>query len=556
MKKLYKGFLFTLALSFFAANLLTAAESTISLPDVKTVVTGDNPEQKAVGPDFSDDVSTPSPDGTLVPDVPESRKINLMGNPADKGDFDFFKDYSKTGIIGGAFPFAVTGNIKIQKKADGEISEKEGESSLLKPVPFFFDFAYDSLVFSKNDDDDDLFFRRQAELCACIPFYTSAEGLWAIDGTFSFYDYENSLQGRGGNALSVNQRNIFLNLSWKKEFTNKLLEVKADADFYSRTALTYATVEDFVKEGTEIYIRPDVLFTLDFSKGDTALSSIVFKLSNIFDQNPYNSPYKISFDTQANFAFGKSLVNVDFGLSWAMNLEHSIFVIAPLVASYSYGTMEDPFYIRVKTGVESYLPTIYELEKKYRFAVVNESLKDTSDLVANVFAHYKVFDELYLTNEVDFKRTFYNHGLWVPDYNGSVYDGIYTFTQVSRTALSLSVGLDWMYNYMKIWGNYKINFLDKEPLEGAHCYQAGVSFFNSLSKDNRWMITLNAEGSIGAEDNVPLLGASFEKRFNNAIALEISGQDLLKFITNNYRNYAGGYVQDSGKVALVLKLNL
>ena len=144
----------------------------------------------------------------------------------------------------------------------------------------------------------------------------------------------------------------------------------------------------------------------------------------------------------------------------------------------------------------------------------------------------------------------------MPDYKGSVYDGIYTFTQVSRTALSLSVGLDWMYNYMKIWGNYKINFLDKEPLEGAHCYQAGVSFFNSLSKDDRWMITLNAEGSIGAEDNVPLLGASFEKRFNNAIALEISGQDLLKFITNNYRNYAGGYVQDSGKVALVLKLNL
>ena len=80
MKKLYKGFLFTLSLSLFAANLLTAAESTISLPDVKTVVTGDNPEQKAVGPDFSENVSTPSPDGTLVPDVPESRKINLMGN--------------------------------------------------------------------------------------------------------------------------------------------------------------------------------------------------------------------------------------------------------------------------------------------------------------------------------------------------------------------------------------------------------------------------------------------------------------------------------------------
>ena len=79
---------------------------------------------------------------------------------------------------------------------------------------------------------------------------------------------------------------------------------------------------------------------------------------------------------------------------------------------------------------------------------------------------------------------------------------------------------------------------------------------DQLVHADRWMITLSAKGSLGGNDDVPVLNAAVEKRFNNAVALEISADDLLKCVTNNLRNYAGGYVQESGKIALALKLNL
>ena len=72
MKKTYK-FLIAAGLILFSFNLF-AAESTISLPDVKTVLSGDNPEQKAVGPDFTDDAPLPSTSGELVPDVQRQLK--------------------------------------------------------------------------------------------------------------------------------------------------------------------------------------------------------------------------------------------------------------------------------------------------------------------------------------------------------------------------------------------------------------------------------------------------------------------------------------------------
>ena len=157
MKKTYK-FLIATGLILFSFNLF-AAESTISLPDVKTVLSGDNPEQKAVGPDFTEDAPLPSTSGELVPDVPKEKPASLV-READKGDFDFFKDYSKTGMIQGAFPFNFTGKVKIQKNESEEKSD-----GLLKISPFFLDFSYVSSIFTRDEAKNDSFFRRDAELC-------------------------------------------------------------------------------------------------------------------------------------------------------------------------------------------------------------------------------------------------------------------------------------------------------------------------------------------------------------------------------------------------------
>lgn len=548
MKKTYK-FLIATGLILFSFNLF-AAESTISLPDVKTVLSGDNPEQKAVGPDFTDDAPLPSTSGELVPDVPKEKPASLV-READKGDFDFFKDYSKTGIIQGAFPFNFTGKVKIQKNESEEKSD-----GLLEISPFFLDFSYVSSIFTRDEAKNDSFFRRDADLEVKAPLFYSEEKQWALDAGLSFFDIENGMQNRGGKTLTVSQRNVKLDYVYAREFSNKLFQVRGDAGFYTRSALTTDTVASWVDGGTEFYIDPDIIFKMDLQNEETAIKGVTVKLLNIFDQTAYSSAYKAVLEAEADFGFGKNLINVDAGLCFALNVEDTIFNIAPFLITYSYGTMEDNFYIRVKSGVQSYLPKTYELEKQYRFAAMNTATKDTSDIVANVFARYKIIDDLFITNELDFKKTFYSHGLWVPDYKGTMTDGLYNFVQKDRMDLSLSVGLDWMYNYMKIWGLYKINFLDAGPLDSVHYYEAGMSFFNGFTNADRWMITLTAKGSLGGNDDVPVLNAAVEKRFNNAVALEISADDLLKFVTNNLRNYAGGYVQESGKIALALKLNL
>ena len=536
---------------FLGFSGLSAQDSKISLPDVKTVVTGDNPEQKAVGPDFKDTYMNPDSTGTLVPDVPQAKKKTLSDN-ATNDDFDFFKDYSKVAVIGGAYPLSFKGLVKIQQN---KLSEKD-DFSILEPVPFYFDLNYLSDTYVASENKSSSYFSRNAEFTIYAPFYVSEENQWILSGGLSFYDRENGLQERDANALVLNQRFLDAKVEYQKQFGNKLLGVLLNTSYYSRDLSYTGAVDDAVKEGTEVLINPDVFFKIDFSDGDNALKDIIITSKNKMIQTKLNSSCKFMLDTQADFSFGLSKLNIDFGMSFALNIEHSDFVIAPLLVTYSYGDDDSVFFIKARTGVDTYLSSVYELEKDYKYSYAALPFTDTSDIIAEIFAKYKISDSLFITGETNFRNTFYNHGVWVCDYDAADVNGLYGLKQVSRMALNTAVGFEWLYNHMKISGCYKINFLDVLPLESRQMYEANVCFFNSLEKDNRWIINLGAIGSIGGNDDVPILNASFEKRFSGAIAFEAGMEDILKFVTGNLRNYAGGYIQDSGKIALVLKLNL
>lgn len=525
-------------------NPLYSQDSTISLPDVKTVVTGDNNEQKAVSPDFTDKCEKPSSSGELLPEVPQAKKIEQK--ETENNFFNNLKFQDDVFELGYPWYIFTTINVSAEKQTE--------QNDLIESIPFTCKVNYLYQNYTKAEKYSDLFYQEYINTYLGLPLFVNNDKNWGINFIFNNQSLENGLQGFKDGASCVEQNIHSFDFGFYKLFdNNKLFEIKTFVSFYNRVANTQENVLSIFQKSSEKIISPSILYTIKFDDEDQSINNFKLKLDATYFAINETTALKSSLLSSMNFLFNESSLDIDFGLFVYKLPSRFIFNIAPFMVTYNYENKNNGFSIKAKTGVETYLPSLFELETKYKYAIVNSLLTETSNLVAECLIKFNLFKNCIFTTDVDFHKTFFDNGTWIADYNSPINQvGMYTIEQRDMTKLSAMCRADFVFDYLSIYGLYKINFMDLDSLESRHLIEAGISFYN---KDYGWISTTSAKMSICGMDDVPVINTAFSKVINNNLEFSIKMEDCIKFFTNNFRRYNHDYVTDSGKIVLQLKLN-
>lgn len=533
-KYLVSIFIVMMTVSVFAQ---AASDSQIELPDLTTVVTGENSEEYAPAPDFTDVLNMPYDSGDLAPVLPAAAVENdgIVSSPVDEYQN---KDIYAEGKIGGGYPATFEGNFEI--------------SRLYGADPFRIAFNHEStggyaghnLADGYNNNDTSIELQKD---------FIRKNLKWGFGG--SYEDLGKGFQGKTESVSSNNQDSVglFFNLLWSMP-KNFQLSFNVDSEFYYRFAqITYNKsqanpVPDWIKNTSRVSAEPELKFSWINNGFDISLGSV-------YSLEAWN---KVSNRGEFDFAFSWKNDSVklftDVGLVVGNTLGENKLTVpftAGLNAYLPVYFSDRKLNLSLAGGLESQRFTTSELEKKYAFSGLTQLPSEASDWFADFELLVPLKTSFTGTVAAGYKKTAFNNGIFTPDYVKESFDnGLYTYTQKDREELFTDFAFTWKYKLFAVTAGYRSNWMDVPVLENKHTISVD---FTLQSSKGKWGTTLGTSYLLDAKDNKPKINLEGYVQASSAVRIVLSVNDMLKLLGAEERVYKGQYISNSGNAVLLVK---
>lgn len=534
-------YFFIFTINFYAQN------DNISLPDLTTVVQGENNKDVAPSPDFSNSVTLPEAEIKMEIDLPDEYTLERddIITKTVTNDKIFLID----GTLGGGYPSAFLGEFKI--------------ASLERESPFNLNFKYNSSSGFASKDLISGFNQRDTSIKLNKTFLTD---IGSFTTRLNLEDYSNGLQNQVEDVYSINQDYLGAYISYMHSNYVKKIFYRGElpVNFYFR----YSHADDSILDSSNWNIYSSVF--------DSSVKSSFLK---IFENGSLSvrGTYSLFLDGRKNLSdnfLNRGLVdinsviylskkgkysislNTNAGVVGGDNLNNNFLI--PFSVGLDVKNTENPELLKlnVKGGLKTEYESVADLEKKYKFSSMSSMGSETSDwyCTLKISTKYKGFN-LILESEYD--QTAYNNGIWQPVYDDSNFvNGIYTYEQKNRETLANQINAG--YSKSILDGKYSLDFalayklilFDLGPLDYANSYYGSV---NITQKDSKWGLQTSVQGPLFEKDCTPKLTINTYLQLSPNMYLHANMDDVLKLITREPRTYAGKYIQEGGSIMLLLK---
>ncbi len=519
------GLLLLAASSLFAQN--------IELPDVTTVITGDTVTVAADAlPDFEDVLVVSEGSGDLVPQLPDVESPNSSEiNNKNKGQSE--KSIFAEGQIGGGYP--------ILFKGDFSVFRLSGLS------PFKLSFGHDSSMSYVNHAVTDGFNDRSTNLNIEKSFQYN-QFKWGFEGDYS--SLSNGLQSQIEGITNLNQDNYSGSAFFEYDLTKGfLIGLNAGLNFYNRygdvasgyfpTAFILSgSPELFFKwkgYGFEIGIDGNYSFENDLSK----VAYLQALHRGLFGTSFSWSNDVLSIYGDVHGLVGNQLNNNSMLAPFTIGIDSSF----PVYFSNRQVS------ISVKGGLDSFMQSASDLERSYKFSLLNISPSETSDWFGAVELGIPLKESFTGNLSIEYRKTAFGNGYIQPLYS-AITTGLYEYEMKELQQLNTNVSLTYHYKIFSISGGWKSYWLDVPALEDSYKIYLDVNF---QSQDSKWGCDLNGSLALGSTDYNPIINLEAFVRLTSAVRAVVSIEDIVKLIKAEPRYYAGKFISRGGTATLMLK---
>ncbi len=533
MKDMNRKAFFVFA-ALFAVTGLSAQN--IELPEVTTVVSG---ETEKVGedalPDFSDLLKLPDGSGGVEPELPEvETSENTDIASATKKPVE--KSVYAEGLIGGGYPAFFTGNFSVARAVGAS--------------PFKFSFEHESALGYATHLVTDGFSDRTTKL-SIDKTYNKNNFEWGLSGF-----YKSSSDGLQGNliynkaAVGLLNRDLYNaggNIAYT--FANGFsMGASAGANFYNRYA-----------EVACPQIKTVGVFSLE--------PSLSFRWQGYGFETGFTADYDLDTEFSENIQFPDShRAKFMLDLQWKNDI---IRLYGNAAAVIGYNLMENPVIVPFTIGVDSSFPVYfanrrvsicaeagidshkeksYLLEEAFKFTNLNWNPTEVSEWYGRFNVSIPLKTSFSGSAGVEFRKTAYDNGRWVPLYNDTA--AIYNYEVRDFKGLSTDFNLAYHQGIFSVSGSWHSNWLDVPAGENNHSVKFDV---NVQSEDAMWGADVNCLLPIKSDFEAPVISAEGFVRLTTSVRAILSVNDIIKLYKGETRSYAGKYVTRGGSATLLLK---
>lgn len=532
MKKIMKMNKYIFTTLFLLSGTVLFAQN-IELPDVTTVITGDSVTVGADAlPDFEDVLLVKEGSGDIEPQLPDVESPSSSElNSKNSGEAE--KSIFAEGQIGGGYPTLF--------KGDFSVFRLSGLS------PFKLYFGHDSSAAYGSHALTDGFSDRSTNLTIEKSFQKNSFK-WGFYGAYQALS--NGLQNQIAGITNLNQDNYSGSGNFEYDFGKGLsLGVNAGLNFYNR----YADVASgSFSTASIISLNPELFFkwkSNGLEIGFDGSYSFENDLNNVvYDQNLHRGIFGTSLAWSNDYV---KLYGDVHGL--VGNQLNGNTILAPFTvgidAFFPVYFSNRRFSISAKGGLDSFMKSVSELERTYKFTSLNLAPSETTDWYAILELGVPLKESFTGNLSVEYRDTAFGNGYWQPLYS-SENSGLYAYEMKELQQLNTDLSLTYHYKIFSISGGWNSYWLDLPVLENAYKLYLDLNF---QSQDSRWGFDLNGAMALGESDYTPIINLEAFVRLTSAVRAVISVEDFLKLVKAESRLYAGTYIARSGTATLLLK---
>lgn len=522
-------------ISIFAFSLITSEAvfaQNIELPDLTTIISGETIQAGADAlPDFKDVMILKEGSGNVVPVLPDvDTPTDYDENIQTAGQTE--KTIFAEGLIGGGYPTVFTGNFSVFK-----LSEQS---------PFKVSFAHDSAVGYGNHSLSDGYNDKNTSLFVEKGF---SKNQFDVKVSGAYQSLSNGLQKHFPGVTGLNQDNY----SGKIDFLWSITDIFSaglvtDIDFYNR----YADIAtgDFpsvsvMDVAPQLFLQWNVNdFEIDF----TSVYSFESDFKNVISkESVHRGDFSLGLQWQNDIikAYGRASAVVGNQMN-----DNSIIVPfnAGIDATFPVYFSNRRFGISAEGGLQSSMSKIMELEKKYKFAILDLIPQEITDWYGKISFSVPLKESFTGTALFEYRGTAFGNGYYQPDY--STDSKIYGYKKTDLQQFISDFSLTYHYKRFSISGQLHSNWLDIPVLTPAHQVSMDLNF---QDEESRWGTSLIGIMNIDTNPSSPIINFEGFARLTSSVRAVLNVQDALNLFTNEERVYAGDYISRGGTVTALLK---
>lgn len=537
-----------LSLIFFSFSFLFSQENEIELPDVTTVISGN---ELTAGKDAIPDYSEIEVDF-------EKAQIEISENPNEKNISDFSDDKkteSKSlfaeGKVGFAFPFIFTSDFAIYK-----ISEFS---------PFELKLHHSDFEGFGSKKAEDGFFKKNSAIQVQKEFNsTNSKNIFNLEYSMN----EDGFQSKSSNFSSMTKHNAKAEYSGSWNFLNGIfLNAQSGIEYFTRYENTFfndESIAEYEKNSRIFNFSPEFTFgwkNENFRIGLNALYEGSFNLKDketlLKYENYYSSEavHRGDFSLFADYLFKNLKLFADAGVVVGSSIGDNK-AIFPFGLGFEFLIKEkgliDILSFKGEGGIKSQNAYLNELEKKNYFAVSSYLPGEESDFFGKGEISIQFKNSLKILADCEFSKTAFGNGKWIVKSENISPTGFYFIERENQTYLNSNLLAEY-------------NLKDFSILLGANNYWLDVPFFEEktaafakisyVQKDLKWNAFVFAKQNFGENaDSIPEINVEGEAKISPSCSLVLSGNDLIKLFTNETRKIGNScYIKQSGNVTFFVK---
>ena len=533
-----------------AAAFSAAYADEISLPAVTTVISGQTlTAGKEAVPDFNNVLPGPETAAAPIPELPAEKTDVPQPSETAVQKQDAEKDIYAEGLVGGGYPGYFTGNFSLYRS--------KGEN------PFLLKFAHESASGYAGKAFTDGYFDAQTDVFGKKTL-TAGSTVWNFTGSYN--NAENGFQSVSSAFYDMTKQTLAGGFSADTACTeNFMLYTAVSGDWYNRYGgkAQDITVPDAQKNVSMLSFDPSV-------KGEWTLNSVKigleakYNLENSTGSNSSISGYGSDLTDKATH---RGLFGLD--ISWS-NDTFTVFEKAGLVAGTAVGgnSVILPFSVGASVkcvtplspremslsaegGLSSEQRTYKDLERAFKFTYLSFIPGETTDWYGIFKASVPVADRFTVAENVEYRKTAFDNGVWEPDYDHIAVSGLYAFVQNDQTIMKTVSSLSADTGIMTATVDWTSYWIDVPVLENKQTVGVSAAVQDKTASKG---VEATARFEIGSDaDTVPEIGASCFTRVSKAVRIAVKADDIVKLLTGDTRTYAGKYVTRSGYAAVLVK---
>lgn len=551
----------------------------ISLPDVSTVISGGAPKVgKSAVPDYSQVLPQSNKNEEILPQLPDSGEVVSPNVDSVAASGNPKKNVYASGTAGAGYPGYIIGNFSLYRQS--------GKN------PFRVTFSHETANGYSGHSFTSAYFDRKTNFYAEKAFSSEKMDLFFVG---SYENKGNGFQDRIPGMTDVSKDKLNGGFDWTVRFNKEVsMNLNTKGSWYKR----YSTTNRYLPEPV------DFIKLVEFSDMTTAAKSAAYTkynsinalfpevdgfLSNVafLDLEPelkfrfesakkfyteFSASYDMEHDIKNSFDGTRTVHRGDFGvaLGWSnrfVNLygtsaaiignkigSNAVVVPFTVGADFSIKTplSERQLALSLKGGIDSYLPKVEMLERKFCFSALSVLPSESSDWYGQLDFALPVKDVFTFALGGEFRTTAYDNGTWEPDYEKKyMVAGQYLYDENVLTQINSDVALRFHIKALNFSAGWKHFWIDVPELESRSCLSFCVSLQDKNARVGFEGLCHQYVGS--SDDKCPDVKLSLFCRLTNAVMLAVSADDVVKLISGSERVYAGDYIDRSGTASVQVR---